>query len=138
MHTLELYTHSDVDLPLSVVTVATASEEEARFGHAYIRVSEHMDLFNIENGTNPRALNSDSKKVKAIRQTLEEECGFAIYNGGVCIVIDDNSLIMTRRHARFLSLVRRMALVTTMDNIPSRAFDKERPKLKISKFLFSL
>jgi len=91
MHTLELYTHSDVDLPLSVVTVATASEEEARFGHAYIRVSEHMDLFNIENGTNPRALNSDSKKVKAIRQTLEEECGFAIYNGGVCIVIDDNS-----------------------------------------------
>ena len=91
MHTFELYTHSDVDLPLSVVTVATASEEEARFGHAYIRVSEHMDLFNVENGTNPRALNSESKKVKAIRKTLEETPGFAVYNGGVCIVIDDNS-----------------------------------------------
>jgi len=91
MHTLELYTHSDVDLPLSYATVETASEEEACFGHAYVRVSEHMDLFNIQNGTNPRALNRDSKKVKAIRKTLEEVPGFAVYNGGVCIVIDDDS-----------------------------------------------
>lgn len=106
MHTLELYTENDTDLPVSVVTVQLGRNRKenrdikkkmgipnkARFGHAYVRVSPESELFSIPNGTNPRALNSESPKVKAIRKTLEELPGFAVYNGGVCVVIDDGSL----------------------------------------------
>ena len=105
MHTLELYTENDTDIPVSVVTVQLGRNRKenrdtkkkmgipmkARFGHAYIRVSPESELFAIPNGTNPRALNSESPKVKAIRKTLEEMPGFAVYNGGVCVVIDDGS-----------------------------------------------
>ena len=105
MHTLELYTENDTDIPVSVVTVNLGRNRKenrdtkkkmgipmkARFGHAYIRVSPESELFVIPNGTNPRALNSESPKVKAIRKTLEELPGFAVYNGGVCVVIDDGS-----------------------------------------------
>jgi|3_EtaG_2_1085321.scaffolds.fasta_scaffold05785_3 hypothetical protein len=93
MHTLELYTRNDEDLPVSVVTVETSRNLDARFGHAYVCVSPESEIFNIPNGTNPRALNKESKKVKAIRKTLEESPGFAVYNGGICVVIDDNSFL---------------------------------------------
>ena len=88
--TLELYTENDNDRPYSWVTIPF-EDRKAGYGHAYVAVSPSTDLFVIPNGTNPRALNGDSKKVKAIRKTLETQPGFAVYNGGVCVVIDDNS-----------------------------------------------
>jgi hypothetical protein len=99
-HTLELYTHADTDIPMSMITVDLGRNRAekraikrmlAKVGHAYIRVSENTELFNIRNGTNPRGLNKESAKVKAIRKTLENLPGFAVYNGGVCVVIDDDS-----------------------------------------------
>ena len=110
MHTLELYAENDEDIPVSVVTVQLGRNRRenrdtkkkmgipmsARFGHAYVRISPESELFAIPNGTNPRALNSESPKVKAIRKTLEELPGFAVYNGGVCIVVDDGSVSYNR------------------------------------------
>jgi hypothetical protein len=100
---LSLYVEDSTDIPMSVVTTslnratrralaAKAKIKTAKFGHAYIKVEEGSDLFDIPNGTNPRALNGKSTKVKNIKKTLLEEVGFAVYNGGLCIVIDDNSL----------------------------------------------
>jgi len=88
--TLDLYTENDNDRSYSWITIPF-EDRKAGYGHAYITVSPHTGLFKIPNGTNPRALNGGSKKVKAIRKTLETEPGFAVYNGGVCVVIDDNS-----------------------------------------------
>ena len=91
-YNLDLFRTSPDDHPVSTVTVGpTDNQEIARFGHIYARISLASDLFKIKNGTNPRALNKESKKVKAIRKTLEDLRGFAVYNGGVCVVIDDDS-----------------------------------------------
>jgi hypothetical protein len=101
-YTLTLYVEDSTDHPVSVVTThlnratrravaAKAKIKTAKFGHAYIKVEEGSDIFDIPNGTNPRSLNPKSKKVKDIKKTLLEEVGFAVYNGGLCIVIDDNS-----------------------------------------------
>lgn len=103
-YTLTLYVEDSTDTPVSVVTTpllnraarralaAKAKVRTAKFGHAYIKVEEGSDLFDIPNGTNPRNLNANGKTVKDIKKTLLEEVGFAVYNGGLCIVIDDNSL----------------------------------------------
>ena len=92
MHTLQLYTRCDGDMPLALITVPNQEGDNARLGYGYVKVVEDSDIFRIKNGTNPRALNTQSPKVKAIRKTLEELPGFAVYNGGICIVVDDDSL----------------------------------------------
>ena len=91
LFTLDLYMGAADDQPWSQMTI----KKDGKFmksGTAYIHITEDSQLFNIPNGTNPRAVNPESPRVKAILHTLENDPGFAVYNGGMCIVIDDGSL----------------------------------------------
>ena len=91
-HTLKLFKGAATDQPFSVYTIPRDGKF-IKAGNAYIAVSEDSEIFSIANGTNPRAVNADSKRVAEIRHTLENTPGFAVYNGGMCIVIDDDSLV---------------------------------------------
>ena len=93
-YTLRLYVDDSSDIPVSCVTTPIGDgrhRKSAKFGHAYVLVEEGSDIFDLPSGTNPRQLNSALPKVKNIKKTLLEKHGFAVYNGGLCIVIDDNS-----------------------------------------------
>ena len=93
-YTLRLYVDDSSDIPVSCVTTLIGDgrhRKSAKFGHAYVLVEEGSDIFDLPSGTNPRQLNSALPKVKNIKKTLLEKHGFAVYNGGLCIVIDDNS-----------------------------------------------
>jgi len=95
MYTLDLYKMGDEDLPLSRITIelGDVGGASALIGHSYVEVSKESDLYRVPAGANPRALNISSKKVKNIRNTLETAPGFAVYNGGICVVIDDGSFV---------------------------------------------
>jgi len=91
-YTLRLYVDDSSDIPVSCVTTPIGDgSKSAKFGHAYVLVEEGSDIFDLPSGTNPRGLNSADKKVKNIKKTLLNKHGFAVYNGGLCIVIDDDS-----------------------------------------------
>jgi hypothetical protein len=94
-HTLKLYMGADDDQPFSRYTIPIDGTE-VKAGNAYIAVSEDSELFDIPNGTNPRAVNPESPLVKKIRHTLENIPGFAVRNGGMCIVVDDGSLFFNK------------------------------------------
>ena len=94
-HTLKLYMGADDDQPFSRYTIPIDGTK-VKAGNAYVAVSEDSELFDIPNGTNPRAVNPESKLVKAIRYTLENIPGFAVRNGGMCIVVDDGSLFFNK------------------------------------------
>ena len=89
--TLKLYKGASDDQPWSQMTIKKNGKFH-KSGNAYVHIAEGSQLFKIPNGTNPRAVNPDSPRVKAILHTLENDPGFAVYNGGMCVVIDDDSL----------------------------------------------
>ena len=91
-YTLNLYRGDESDIPLSQITIKKSDELSAKVAYGYIKVEPNSDLFSLPNGTNPRALNSESAKVKKIKNTLINSPGFAVYNGGICVVVDNDSI----------------------------------------------
>lgn len=89
--TLKLYKGAPDDQPYSHYTIRFDGNF-VKAGNAYVAVSPDSELFDIPNGTNPRAVNPESPLVQKIRDTLENGVAFAVRNGGMCIVIDDGSL----------------------------------------------
>ena len=90
MHILDLYTQTDMDLPLSAITIQKNGEEHI-LGRAYACITPGSDIFEVKNGTNPRDVNGESLIVASILKTLLEETGFGVHNGGICVVIDNGS-----------------------------------------------
>lgn len=93
--TLQLYMGSPDDHPCSTITLSTG----AKISHAYVCTEGNSDLFEVPNGTNPRDLDPDSPRVKEILKTLQQKTGFAVYNGGICILIDDDSFHCNTRNS---------------------------------------
>jgi len=102
-YTLNLYRGDKSDTALAQITIPKGNSK-SKVCYAYVKVEPKSDLFKIPCGTNPRALNKESRKVKAIRTTLETMHGFAVFNGGLCVIIDDDSLTCGKEEGNVTSV----------------------------------
>lgn len=92
-YTLNLYRGHKDDTPTSRTTITKKDGTKAQVWRICVKAEKDSDLFKIPSGTNPRGLNKDLKKVKAIRKTFETMPGFCVFNGGLCIIVDDGSIV---------------------------------------------